>query len=152
MGYNSHGDRAVIVEHLLSKYGEKGNCLLIEKRPNIMDTFIRKSEYFKKMAQSRICINLKGAAECGKALRFYEIPYVGSYMISQVDSANQVYPFRGGEHCDYFDGLGELDYKIKFALENTSRREYIANSGHSHAMKYHTARARVDYIYERLGN
>ena len=147
MGYNSHGDRAVIVDHLLQKYGGTDNCLFVEKRPNTMQSFIRKEDYFKKMAQSKICINLKGGAECGKALRFYEIPYVGSYMLSQADNANQVHPFEDGVHCDYFRTVEDLDHLIGLNLDLEGPREKIAKAGHEHAMKFHTARARVDYIY-----
>ena len=150
MGYNSHGDRGKIVDHLLEKYGEKGNCLFVERRPDTMECFLPKREYFKKMAQSRICVNLQGAAECGKALRFYEIPYVGSYMLSQKDRANQVHPYENGKHCNYFSCLTELDEFIHLALSDEFIREKIARAGHEHAMKYHTARARVDYMYENL--
>lgn len=150
MGYNSHGDRATAIDHILKKYENSSNCVWVEKRPNIMDTFIRKTEYFKKMAQSKICINLRGGAECGKALRFYEIPYVGSYMLSQRFGGTQVHPFREGHECCYFSDLNELDQHISHMLQFPDEREKIAKAGYEHAMKFHTARARVDYIYECL--
>lgn len=150
MGYSSHPDRAEIVDHLVQKYGHEGNCLFVEKRPNTMDAFLPKAEYFKKMAQSRVCINLRGAAECGKALRFYEIPYVGSYLLSQKFGGEQVHPFIGGLHCDYFENVDQLDELIDTALVLPKRREYIASYGHQHALKFHTARARVDYMFECL--
>jgi hypothetical protein len=150
MGYNSHGDRARIVDHLLQKYGYDNNCIFVETRANVMDAFLPKREYFQKMAQARICVNLRGGAECGKALRFYEIPYVGSYMLSQRFEGKQVYPYEDGKHCNYFGSLTELDEFIHLALSDTPIREKIARAGHEHAMKYHTARARVDYIYRCL--
>lgn len=152
IGYNSHGDRKVIVDHLLSKYGTDNNCIFVETRPNMMDAFLPKHEYFKKIAQSRVCINIRGGAENGKALRFYEIPYVGSYMLSQdfYGSSTQVKPFVGGVHCDYFSSLDEMDWYIRKMLFDYFKREEIARKGHEHSMKYHTARARVDYIYENL--
>ena len=150
MGYNSHPDRVTVVDHLLQKYGGESNYLFVERRPNTMDAFMRKADYFKAMAMSRVCINLKGAAECGKALRFYEIPYVGSCMLSQEFPAKQVHPFVHGEHCMYFRTLDELDNMIDVLLGSDTLRERIARQGHEHAMKYHTARARVDYMYECL--
>lgn len=147
MGYNSHGDRAKFVDHLLKRYGGEHNYLFVEKRPNTMDAFIRKNEYFKRMAQSRICINLRGGAECGKALRFYEIPYVGSCMLSQVDAAKQVHPFEHQKHAVYFKDEAELDNWVDILLGSDNYREQIARAGHEHAMKFHTARARVDYIF-----
>jgi hypothetical protein len=150
MGYNSHGDRARFVDHLTKRYGGKHNYLFVEKRPNTMEAFIRKSEYFKIMAQSRVCVNLVGGAECGKALRFYEIPYVGSAMLSQVDHAKQVNPFEHQKHCVYFSNEAELDNWVDILLGSDSYRETLAKAGHEHAMKYHTARARVDYIFQCL--
>lgn len=150
MGYNSHGDRARFVDHLLKRYGGAHNFLFVEKRPNTMDAFIRKNEYFKRMAQSRVCINLRGGAECGKALRFYEIPYVGSCMLSQVDQAEQVHPFEHQKHAVYFKDEAELDNWVDILLGSDIFREKIAKAGHEHAMKFHTARARVDYIYRCL--
>jgi len=151
-GYNSHGDRGKIIDHLVEKYGEKGNCLFVEKRPNTMECFLPKREYFKKIAKSRVCLNLRGAAECGKALRFYEIPYVGSYMLSQRDQANQVMPFISRIHCDYFTNIEEMDAMIKWALDNPVEREEIARWGYRYAMEHHTARARVDHMYYNLRN
>lgn len=148
MGYNSHPVRGVVIDHLMKRYGGKHNFLFVERRPNITDTFMRKSEYFRIMAQSRVCINLKGAAECGKALRFYEIPYVGSCMLSQVFPAVQVAPFENGKHCVYFSELSDLDNTIEILLNSDTHRERIAKAGHEHAMKFHTARARVDYMFE----
>lgn len=152
LGYNSHGARPAVTDHIAKKYGHLNNCLLVEKRPNVMDTFIRKDEYFKKMAQSRICLNLRGGAECRKALRFYEIPYVGSYMLSQTDEARQVNKFVGGVHCDYFSDLRELDQHIDWALANETQREFVASRGHQHSMQYHTALSRVEYMYFRIMN
>lgn len=147
LGYNSHPDRAQLVDHLQMRYGGNNNYLFVERRPNTMDAFIRKSEYFRIMAQSRVCINLKGGAECGKALRFYEIPYVGSCMLSQTDNARQVNPFEDQKHCIYFNNERELDNWVDILLGSDNLRERIANAGHEHAMKFHTARARVDYMY-----
>lgn len=147
MGYNSNPVRGYIIDHLKSKYGGLQNYLFVERQANSMGSFVRKSEYFRIMAQSRVCINLAGAAECGKALRFYEIPYVGSCMLSQKFNGKQVHPFVDGQHCFYFNSLPELDNLIETMLLSDTIRERIAAAGHEHAMKFHTARARVDYIY-----
>lgn len=151
MGYNSHPDRAALVDHLSQKYSGDANCLFVEKRPNTMDSFVRKSEYFRMMAQSRVCINLRGGAECGKALRFYEIPYVGSCMLSQRFEGRQVAPFEDLKHCLYFDTVAELDNLVETLLNSDVFRERIAKTGHEHAMLNHTDTARVDYIYRCLG-
>lgn len=150
LGYNSHPDRAELVDHLSKRYGGHHNYLFVERKPNTMDSFIRKSDYFKIMAQSRVCINLKGGAECGKALRFYEIPYVGSCMLSQRFGGRQVAPFEDLKHCLYFDTVDELDNLVETLLNSDVLRERIARSGHQHAMLNHTDEARVDYMYRCL--
>lgn len=150
MGYNSHGDRAVIIDHLMKKYGAKGNCLFVEKRPNTFDSFVPKREYFKMMAQSKICINVRGAASCGKALRFYEIPYVGSFMLSQTFGGKQVAPFEDNVHCKYFGTIDEMDRQIEWALSHPQEREVIASAGHRHFFENHTPRARIEYMYGKL--
>lgn len=147
-GYNSHPVRKIIVDHLKNKYDN--SYVFIETRNGIMDSFLQKKEYFKKMAQSKVCINIKGAAECGKALRFYEIPYVGSFMLSQRFGGRQVHPFIDNIHCMYFDELKDMDEKIQWALNNDNEREKMAINGYKHVMMYHTARARVDYIFNCL--
>lgn len=147
LGYNSHPDRAQLIDHLQMRYGGNSNYLFVERRPNTMEAFIRKAEYFRIMAQSRVCINLKGGAECGKALRFYEIPYVGSCMLSQRDNARQVHPFEDQKHCIYFDNEKELDNWVDILLGSDILREKIAFEGRKWAAAFHTARARVDYMY-----
>jgi hypothetical protein len=150
MGYNSHPDRAMFVDHLIEKYGTKNNKIFVEKRPNTVECFVPKREYFKYMAQSKICINLRGAAACGKALRFYEIPYVGSFMLSQRFEGKQIRPFEEFEDCDYFSTIDEMDRKIDEYLKNDLIRECIAQNGRNWAKQFHTAEARVRYMYECL--
>ena len=150
MGYNSHPDREFYFDHLVEKYGTKGNFLFLEKRHNISDDFIMKKEYFRVIAQSKVCVNLRGSADCGKALRLYEIPYVGSAMVSQAYPVKQIHPFIDAEHCLYFKSICSMDFSIDLLLAYSKEREEMARAGHEHAMKYHTARARVDYVYECL--
>lgn len=152
IGYNSDPRRYETVKLVADRYSMKNNYLFIEQRPNVMTDFLPKKEYFRIMAQSKICLNLNGAAECGKALRFYEIPYVGSYMLSQRDRAKQVMPFIGGFHCDYFDDENSLFKMIDRALDNPRQRERIAEAGHAHAIINHSALARVEYIYREIKN
>jgi hypothetical protein len=150
MGYNSNKSRAKIIDHVARKYSKLNNTLFVECRPDTFDSFVMKRDYFRTMAQSKICINLNGDAECGKALRFYEIPYVGSFMLSQRFAGKQVHPFVDNEHCVYFSDLFELDKCIDIALEDEEEREKIANAGHEHLTRYHTALARVNYMFEEL--
>ena len=150
MGYNSHGDRARFVDHILRKWGHLRLKLDLERTPDTMRSYVRKDEYFRVMAQSEICLNLRGAAENGKTLRFYEIPYVGSMMLTQDSGAVQTHPFEQAKHCAYFTNEEQLDNWIGVLLSNPHMREKIAQNGHEHAMKLHTVDARMNQILEVL--
>ncbi len=148
MGYNSHGDRARFVDHILKKWGHLRLKLDLERTPDTMRSYVRKEEYFKVMAQSEICLNLRGAAENGKTLRFYEIPYVGSLMLTQDSGAVQVEPFQNKCHCLYFKNEDELDSHLDAMFKPGMEpiRKQLAMQGHAHAQRYHTVDARMKQI------
>jgi spore maturation protein CgeB len=122
----------------------------LERTPDTMRSYVRKAEYFDVMLKSKVCLNLRGAAENGKTLRFYEIPYVGSHMLSQDSGAEQVHPFLHGVHCTYFRNEDELDRMIEQLMEVPTYTHIIAANGHEHAMKFHTVDARMQQMYEVL--
>lgn len=168
-GYNSHPDRARFIDHIKSHklWSTLDNCIMLERQPDTLGNFIMKREYFKLMAESHICLNLRGASTNGRALRLYEIPYVGSYMLSQRYPAKQLDSFVEGVHCDYFSDEDELDEKIEKAtdaaeamydyigasvIEATKYRESVALAGHEHAMQFHTCEARARYLLREVGH
>lgn len=152
MGYNSHPDRARFVDHIEKYWGHLNNHIFLEREPNTMRGFIPKRDYFKIMAQSKICLNLRGAADNGKTLRFYEIPYVGSLMVTQDSRAEQLHPFKHKTHCLYFKNEYELDNIIEVMTnpELAGPREQIAQQGYHHALAHHTVDARTKQMYEVL--
>jgi hypothetical protein len=152
MGYASHPDRIKCIDYITSKFGHLNNHISLERRPNTFDSFILRRDYFKIMAQSKIVLNLRGAADSGKALRFWEVPYVGSFMLSQRTPANVLtrHPFVEWEHCCYFSSEEELGDKIEWALNNPEAREMIAANGHELIMKEHTSKARVAWMLDEI--
>lgn len=150
IGYVSSPSRKAVVDHIKERWGFLNNAIMLEETPDRMDRFVSRREYFETMAQSRICLNLPGASACGRALRYYEIPYVGSYMLSQRFPAKLLCPFYDGLHCNLFSSLDELDYHIGTMLEGEVEREKIAVEGHRHAMTNHTVDARMDYLFSEL--
>jgi hypothetical protein len=146
-GYNSHPDRARFIDHIAKQWGHLRLKLDLERTPDTMRSYVRKSKYFDVMAQSEICLNLRGAAENGKTLRFYEIPYVGSLMLTQDSGAVQVERFEQARHCAYFTNEEQLDNWIGVLLSNSHMRKKIAQNGHEHAMRNHTVDARIRQIY-----
>lgn len=151
MGYNSHPDRARFVDHVQKNWGHLNNHIFLEREPDTMRGFIQKGEYFDIMAKSKICLNLRGAAENGKTLRFYEIPYVGSFMLTQDSGTKQLYPFEQASHCAYFTNEEQLDNWIGHLLSNDHILKSIASRGHEHLMRHHTFDSRINQMYEVLG-
>jgi hypothetical protein len=149
-GYASHPDRKRFIEAVQSEFKSKNLNIFLEEQGDTTKSFMAKPQYFAEMAQSKICLNLRGAAEDGRTLRFFEIPYVGSYMLTQRNpTENQVHPaFLDGQHCSYFETEEQLCETIEKALMQPIWRETIAEAGHYHLMKHHTCEARARYVLE----
>jgi len=96
------------------------------------------------MAQSKICLNLPGASTGGRALRYYEIPYVGSFMLTQVVEAKLMKPQMG---IDFYN-LEQLDQRLEFELgDGKSSREQVAEIIHRSCLENHSIDARMNYIF-----
>lgn len=150
-GYNSHSDRARFIDHIEDKWPSLKKMFLFERRPHLTDVYMQKQEYFSLIDRSKICLNLRGAADGGKTMRFYEIPYVGSYMLSQVmPDFNLQREFEPGIHCDYFHDEKTLDLAIEQAMDNPDRREAIARAGHEHAANVHTVTRKIYKVLEYI--
>ncbi len=137
VGYNSHPDRARFVDHIERRWGHLNNHIYLERRPDTFEAFVPKSELFSIMQRSKVCLNLRGAADRGKTLRAYEITYVGSFMLSQrIDDPGMMEDFIEGFHCSYFSDEAELDDKVEqYIYEMVGWRESIAKFGHRHAIE-----------------
>lgn len=139
IGYNSHPDRLRYIEHIKKRWPELKLHLILETTPDTFSSFIPKSEYFNIIQRSKICLNLRGAADRGKTMRFYEIPYVGSFMLSQaIDDPGVYEDFRPSCDCEYFHDEDELDDMIAYfcasnCVAGNEEREMLAESGHHRA-------------------
>jgi len=156
-GYNSHPDRARYVDHILTHTEWSGMKLdiMLERQPGITETFIGKQDYFERMQRAKVCLNIRGGSDAGRAARFFEIPYVGSFMLSTTPDFRQLDAFEEETHCGFFSNENELDGWLDTALtcENSdAHREKIAKRGHEHAMLYHTCEARVRYLLREIGH
>lgn len=150
VGYNSHPLRKRVIDHVRQRWGGLNNFIVLEERPDTFSSFMRHRELFEAMARSRVCLNLPGASTGGRALRFYEIPYIGSYMLSACFPAKLLDPPANDDECNFFGDLSELDGGIEFALAEPQWRERVANWGHAHSLRYHTVDARMDYVFSVL--
>lgn len=143
VGYNSHPDRARYIEHIEKNFPHLNNFIMLEREPNRFDRFISRAQMFDVMQRSKICLNLRGDADRGKTLRAYEIPYVGSYMLSQaIDDPGMMQDFVNGEHCGYFSNEDDLRFLIKHNLKYEFDREHVAAGGHRRAVTDLSVRSR----------
>lgn len=146
-GFNSHPDRLRFVEHVYNNWTNRGLKIkvFLETRPNTMEAFDQKAKYFEDIARSRICLNLRGAATTGKTMRFWEIPYVGSFMLSQRFTM-ALNPFMEGSHCAYFSDENEFDRKVDQYLSFESFRENAAHDANIVATKWCTSEERARQV------
>lgn len=152
IGYNSHPDRVRYIDFIRRMFPYLRLHLVLEKEPDSFGNFVPKSEYFDIIQRSRIALNLRGAADRGKTMRFYEIPYVGSFMLSQgIEDPGAYEDFMNLEHCVYFDSEAQLERQIRWFLGIGSgespligeqHREIIAAQGHSRALGEMSVRSR----------
>lgn len=134
VGYNSHPDRARFVDHIEQRWPDLRKHIVLEREPDKFDQFIPRAQMFDIMQRSKICLNLRGAADRGKTLRAYEIPYVGSLMLSQdIDDPGMREDFQDGVHCEYFKDESDLDFLIKHNMLYEVDREHVAANGHRRA-------------------
>lgn len=135
IGYSSHPDRARYVEFLRREFPALRLHLVLETEPNSFGKFMPKSRYFDVIQRSRIALNLRGGADRGKTMRAYEIPYVGSFMLSQlVDDPGLVEDFVPGSDCLYFRDEAELSSMVRLMLWDEATREGLAERGHRRAI------------------
>ncbi len=151
IGYNSHPDRARYIDFIIEKFPGLNLHLMLETDPDSFSNFLPKSRYFDIIQRSRIALNLRGAADRGKTMRAYEIPYVGSFMLSQeIDDPGMMEDFRPGSDCLYFHDEDSLQRGIEYALECPLEVEDIAYSGHQRAINELSVTARWHDVLQWL--
>lgn len=137
IGYNSHPDRARYIDFIRRTFPDLRLHLVLETEPDSFNSFVPKSQYFDVIQRSRIALNLRGAADRGKTMRAYEIPYVGSFMLSQaIEDPGMAEDFVEGEHCWYFRSEEELATRLNFLMtgDGLKVRTRVAANGHLRAI------------------
>lgn len=153
IGYNSHPDRARYVDFIRSEFPSLTLHLQLEREPDSFSNFVTKREYFDIIQRSRIALNLRGAADRGKTMRAYEIPYVGSFMLSQaIEDPGMTEDFVSGEHCRYFFDEFSLRSEVEQALFDFPwRARWIAAQGHQRAVNDLSVKQRWSDVLQWLG-
>ncbi len=110
----------------------------------------RKGKYFlEELSASKIVYNFKGVG--WDTLRYWEVPGVGSFMISGEPKIQIPNNFQHGKHLVFCkDDLSDLLSLTEYYLRNEHERVSIAKSGYQHLQQHHTYRKRAEYFLDVL--
>ena len=107
-----------------------------------------KDGYYKILSRSKISISCKGAGfDTG---RFWEILANKCLLFSPPLMNRMPHPFKEFKHFIPYNNLNELKKWLYYYVEHDQEREEIARAGHEHLVKYHTSRARAEYLLETV--
>ncbi|WP_289023299.1 glycosyltransferase [uncultured Salegentibacter sp.] len=145
----SHISRTKIFSLLKGKYDCEENGT---SRECSFGSFNRKGNfYFEELKRCKIVLNVRGMG--WDTLRFWEVPALGTFMLSQKPSIVIPDDFTDKMNIAYFENdFSDLYEKIDYYLQNDSVREKIASAGYEHLCKYHTDIARAKSIIKRINN
>jgi hypothetical protein len=103
--------------------------------------------YLKEISRCKIVLNFRGLG--WDTMRYWEVPAVGSFMISQVPQILIPNNFESGKHLVWCsDSLDDLIDLIDYYLARPSEREQMALSAREHLLKYHLNTARASTLIE----
>lgn len=120
------------------------------KRNQIFSEYNRKGKfYLEELSRCKIVLNFRGGG--WDTLRYWEVPALGRFMISQKPQILIPHDYQDKKHIVYCkDDLSDLVELCEYYLSNPKEREIIAKHSKEHTIKYHTDEARVKYILEKI--
>lgn len=138
--------RTRVLELLEDKFDCKENGT---KRNQKFSKYSRKGAfYLQELKRCKIVLNFRGGG--WDTMRYWEVPAVGSLMISQKPQIKIPNDFEDKKHVIHCkDDLSDLVELCEYYLENEVEREKIALAGKEHLEKYHTDIKRAEYILEK---
>lgn len=108
--------------------------------------------YLELMANTKIVITHRGT--CRETLRYWDIPLFPTLMLCD-DTMGCIHPnpFEDKKNAIFYNDnpdtlLEELTDKCEYYLNNDSERERIALSGMQHLRRFHSNKARAQYMLE----
>jgi len=112
------------------------------------DTYKRKGKfYLEEISQCKIVLNFRGGG--WDTMRYWEVPAVGSFMISQKPQILIPHNFEEGKHVIWCsDLLDDLIDKIDYYLLHSAERETMALRAREHLNKYHLNTHRANTLLE----
>lgn len=116
------------------------------------DTYKRRGKfYLEEIARCKIVLNFRGGG--WDTMRYWEVPGVGTLMISQKPQIFIPDNFEDGKHVIWCsDSLDDLVDKIRYYLQNDSAREDIARNATIHLKKFHLNTHRAQFLFDTISN
>jgi hypothetical protein len=116
----------------------------------VMKKYKRKGKfYLQELASCKIGLNFRGAG--WDTLRYWEIPALGGFMISQYPNIKIENNYVDGEDIVYCkDDLSDLVELCEYYLEHEEERIRISKSAKKRTKKFHTDIARAKYVIEKI--
>ena len=132
------GVRHQYYNNLLKFQNEINNKMLIQTKT------IPKQQYNDIISNSKAGVSIRGYGF--DTFRYWEIPCLGSLLISQ--NLPLIIPnnFIDNEHALFFNDFNELKYKFLKYVVNSDEWMEIARKGQERFLEYHTPKKRVQYL------
>ena len=117
---------------------------------NKRKTFSRKGQfYLEELSACNVAYNFRGTG--WDTLRYWEIPAVGSFMLSGRPQIKIPNNFEHEKHAIFCQNdLSDLEELTNYYLKHEDKREAIAKAGTKHLMQYHTSEVRARDILEKV--
>jgi spore maturation protein CgeB len=105
--------------------------------------------YLQELASCKIGLNFRGAG--WDTLRYWEIPALGGFMISQRSQIMIENNYVDGEDIVYCkDDLSDLVELCEYYLSHEEERRRIANNAKKRTEEFHTDIARAKIILDKI--
>ena len=145
----SHAIRVRALDMLADQFDCNANGT---ERNQKFSKYKRKGDfYLQELARCKIVLNFRGVGF--DTMRYWEVPAVGSFMISQRPKFMIPNNFEHERHVVFCqDDLSDLIGLCEYYLKNDEAREQIAVNGKNHLLKYHTDVKRAEYIIQTIRN
>lgn len=115
-----------------------------------MSKYKRKGEfYLQELAACKVVLNLRGGG--WDTMRYWEVPAVGSFMLSQKPGIVIPDNFENEKEIVFVqDDLSDLLELGEYYLKHEEKRESIAKQGHQKLLACHADTKRVAYIFKKI--
>ncbi len=143
----SHPIRIAALDLLQDKFDCAANGTVRNQK---FSKYKRKGKfYLQELAACKIILNLRGGG--WDTMRYWEVPAVGGFMMSQKPGIVIPNNFVHEKEVVFIqDDLSDLIDLSDYYLRNDAKREAIAKRGHQKILDFHTDIKRIEYIFNTL--